>query len=251
MPTKTIFLNSAQASIKNLANGQATWQFRNPLQFDGAEVGLFSLDFTNYFINISAALGNNHLFYSDDIANETKYDVTIPDGSYSVTALNDFLIAEQQATLGIQVFALVANFSTAKVGIQFANVVNWYVHFGANSPYTLMGFANGQEVPATKTCTAYYIEYAPNTASFNNITAIKVAIDITTDTVSNGEGSSVIYQTSPIVEPGSTQTSSPSNILWCALTTPSFSQVTVRILDQTEAAIVLTEDFSVTIGIRY
>lgn len=250
MPTKTIFLSSAQASIKDLAHGRATWQFRNPLQFSDAELGLFEFSFTNFFINISAALGNNHLFYSDDIANEHKYDITIPDGSYSVSALNDFLVAEQQAALGFQVFALVANFSTSKVGIQFANVVNWYVHFDATSPFTLMGFAAAQNVPVTKACTAYLIEYASATAAFNNITALKIAMDLTTDTVSNGNGSSVIYQTSPIVEPGSTQSDRPSNVLWCALTVPTFSQVSVRILDQNDAEVLMNEEFSLTVCIR-
>lgn len=251
MPNKTLFLASAQADSKVLASGQATWFFQNPLVFSNAEIGLFEFSFTNFFINISATLGNNKLYYSDDALDETKYTITIPDGSYSVTALSDFLLAEQQSALGIQIFTLVPNYSTAKVGIQFANVVGWYVHFGADSPYTLMGFANGQEVPASKACTAYYIEYAANTAAFNSITALKVSCDLTTDTVSNGEGSSVIFQTSPTVEPGSTQSNSPANILWCSLTVPAFSQVTVRILDQNDSPVYLTEDFSVTLGIRW
>ena len=251
MTNKTIFLASAKASIKDLTQGIATWQFQNPLQFSGAELGLVEFSFTNFIINVSAALGNNHIYYSDDGALVTKYDIVIPDGSYNVASLNDYVVSAQQATIGSQVFALVANYSTAKVGIQFGNVAGWYVHFGAASPYTLMGFTNGQNVPATKNCTAYYIEYAGVVAQFNNVTALKVNVDLTSDTISDGKSSSVIYQTSPTVEPGSTQSDRPSNILWCALTSTSFSQVTVRILDQNDAALYMNEDFSVTLTIKY
>ena len=251
MPFKTLFLDSAQADIKDLTNGRCTWQFTNPLQYSNAEIGLFEFSFTNFFINISAALGNNHFYFSDDALDETKHDITIPDGSYSIGALNDFLLAEQQSLVGQQIFALVANYSTAKAGIQFGNVVGWYVHFGAASPYTLLGFTNGQEVPVGKACTAYYIEYAGAVAAFNNLTALKVAIDLTNDSIANGNSSSIVYQTSPTVEPGSTQSDHPANILWCALTVPTFSQVTIRILDQNEAAVNMNEDFSCTLCIKY
>lgn len=157
MPSKTIFLSSSQAASKDLAHGSATWQFRNPLQFSGAELGLFEFGFTNFFVNISASLGNNHMYLSNDAANLTQHDFTIPDGSYSVGGLSEFLTAEQQSVLGLQVITLVANFSTAKVGIQFGNVTGWFVHFGAASPYALMGFAQDQNVPISKASSAYYI----------------------------------------------------------------------------------------------
>jgi hypothetical protein len=251
MPNKTIFLSSSQATSKDLTKGIATWQLRNQIQFDNAEIGLFNFSFVNYFVNISAALGNNHIFYSDDALNETKYDCLIPDGSYSVDALNDFVLAHQQATLGFQVFAIVPNYSTAKCGIQFANVVNWFVHFAATSPFTLMGFALNQNVPNTKANTAFYIEYGANIAAFNNVTLLKVAIDLTTDAISNGDSSSIIYQTGPVVEVGSTQNNEPANVLWTNLTIPSFSQITARILDQNDAPLYLYEDFSLTLSIQY
>lgn len=114
-----------------------------------------------------------------------------------------------------------------------------------------MGFALNQNVPITQSNTAFYVEYGATTAAFNNVTALKVAVDLTTDAISNGDSSSIIYQTSPVVEPGSTQNNEPANVLWSNLTTPSFSQITVRILDQNDAAVYLYEDISLTLCIQY
>ncbi len=248
---KVIFLSSAQASIKDLTSGTATFLLRNPIQFSRSQIGLNEFSFTNWFINISAAIGNNHLYYSDDPANETKYDITIPDGSYSLSALNDYVVAEQASVVGNVIFNIVPNYSTNKAGIQFGNVAGWYVHFGATSPYTLLGFANGQEVPVGKANTNYYIEYGGSTAAFNNITLLKVWCNLTTDSISNTDQSSVIYQTSPTVDVGSTQSSTPHNMLWMDMPIQNISQITVRILDQSDTPVNMSEDFSITLAIRY
>lgn len=248
---KVIFLSSAKASIKDLTKGEATFLQRNPIQFDNAQLGLTEFDFTNFFINVSAALGNNKVYYSDDGADATKYTITVPDGSYSLSALNDYVGAQQAATVGNVIFSFIPNYSTNKAGIQFGNVVNWYVHFGADSPYTLLGFSNGQNVPVGKANTAYYVEYGGAVAAFNNITSLKVWCNLTTDSISNTESSSVIYQTIPTVDVGSTQASTPQKPLFCDMAVQNISQITVRILDQNDNPVNMSEDFSITLVVRY
>jgi hypothetical protein len=130
-------------------------------------------------------------------------------------------------------------------------VVNWYVHFGATSPYTLLGFVNGQNVPVGKANTAYYVEYGAATAAFNNITSLKVWCNLTTDSISNTEQSSVIFQCSPTVEVGSTQSSAPNNIMFCDMPVQNISQIFVKILNQNDQPIVMTEDFSMSIVVKY
>lgn len=248
---KVIFLNSAQATNKSLSNGEASFILRNPIQFKNAQVGLNHFSFTNFFINISAALGNNVLYYSDDGTNTTKYSITIPNGSYSLIALDSFLANEQNSAQGKLIFNIVPNYSTNKAGIQYGATAGWFVHFGADSPFTLLGFTNGQNVPASKNATAYYIEYGPTAASFNNITSLKVWTNLTTDSISNTQSSSVIYETSPAVEVGSTQNDAIHNIMWCGCASTSISQIIIRLLDQNEAAVNMTEDFSVALIIKY
>lgn len=248
---KSIFLSSALASSKNLAAGQATWYFQNPLKFKDAQLGLIEFSFTNWFINISSVLGNNTINYSNDPAVLNKYTITIPDGSYSLAALNDYVTANQQAAQGFIVFSFGANYSTNKVSIAFGNLTGWYVHFTAASPLVLLGFTALQNVPASKTNTAYYVESAPNIAAFNNITSLQVACDLTTDTISNGYAGSVIFQTSPVADVGSTQSDRPQKVTFCTLTDTSISSITIRILDQTGATINMAEDFSTTLIIKY
>ena len=251
---RAFFLSTAQASIKDLTQAKATWQFLNQMDFPaGSAVGLLELSFTNWFVNISNSLNNNKIYYSNDAANLTKYVITIPDGSYSLAAINEYCAAVQQAQAGVAqvIFNLVANYSTNKVGIQFANVTGWYVHFDVDSPYTLMGFTNGQNIPTSKASTANYVEYGPNVASLNNVKSIQVKCDLTTDSISNGRSSSVIYQTTPTSDTGSTQTDRPPRVIWCNLTNTRFSQLTIQLLDQDHHPLVVTEDFSCAIVIKY
>jgi hypothetical protein len=248
---KVIFLSSAQASSKDLSQGVATYLFQNPFDIPNAQVGLLEFSFTNFFINISAAIGNNKFYYSNDSLNPTKFTITIPDGSYSLSSLNDYLTQQQPALSGSVVFSLLPNYSTNKIAIVFTSITGYYVHFGADSPFELMGFTNGQNVPASKNNTSSYVEYAPNIAQFNNITSIKVRCDLTTDTISNGRSSSIIFQTAPIVEVGSVQTDRAYNIAYCDLTTTRFSSITIQLLDQLDRPITVTEDYSITLIIRY
>ena len=125
------------------------------------------------------------------------------------------------------------------------------MHFVATSPLALLGFAALQNVPASKTNTAYYVEYAPNTAAFNNITSMQVACDLTSDTISNGLASNIIFQTTPTVDVGSTQSDRPQKITFCSLTDSTISQVTITIKDQNGAVINMAEDFSATLLIKY
>jgi hypothetical protein len=249
---QAIFLNYAQAVNKDLTIGRATWMMQNQADFEGAlnpQVGLLEFSFTNFFVNVTST--TNTLYFSNDTANPTKYAITIPVGSYSVNGLNTIVAAQEQMLAGSIIFSLQGNYATNQLGIVFGNVTGWYVHFGGNSPYTLCGFANGQNVPATKANTANYVEYAPNTASFNSVTTIQVACDLTSASISNGAASNIIYQTTPTVSIGSTQSDRPTNIVYCALTNTRFSEVSIRLIDQNNSPISMYDYFAVTLVVTY
>lgn len=249
-----LFLDSAKASIKDLAHGKATYILQQPIgEILRAQIAASSFSFTNWFINVSAALTNNTIYYSNDPLTPMKYSVVIPDGSYSFSDLNTYVQNQIMADRGIAVFQFAANYSTNKVAVQFGNVAGWYVYFGAQSPYALLGFANGQNVPASQACTAYYVEYASSTASFNNITNIKVCTNLTNASISNTNQSSVILMLAPLVSVGSTQTSEVNNLLWLHAT-PLHDKVTeirVWVLDQNDNPLPMSEDFTLTLIVRY
>ena len=252
--SKTIFLDSSQATVFDLSRGYARFILTDPYGgIPGAQIAASQFSFTNFFVNVSAAIGNNNLYYSDDPLLPQKYTITIPDGSYSVSDLNNYVSNYLKANhAGVALFTLVPNYPTNKIAIQFGNVVGWYVHFDADSPFTLLGFANAQNVPITQSNTAYYIEFGANTAQFNNITNIKVATNLTNDSISNTNQSSIILSAVPVVDVGSTQTTQIYTLLWMQ-STPLFDKITnieLRVLDQNDQPLLLSEHFTLTLLVR-
>ena len=248
---KPIFLSSAQASNKDLTKGKCTWFFQTPMQINGGQIGLAEFSYTNFFINISAALGNNKIYLSDDANNNTKYAITLGDGSYEYSSLNDFIGAWQQATLGKKIFSIQANMNTNQIAIVFDNVTGWYVYWGAGSCYAINGFTSGQYVPASKSCTAYYVEYGPSVAQYGNVKSLQLSCDVTTDTISNGKSSNVIFQSTPNVDVGMTQSDRPFNIIYCNLTNSNFSSITIQVFDQDDVPINFSYEFSLSLLIKY
>lgn len=251
---KTIFLDSSQATISDLNRGYARFILSEP--FGGipeAQIAASQFSFTNFFINISATIGNNKIYYSDDALDVTKYTITVPDGSYSINDLNSYVSNYLKANhAGVALFTLMPNYPTNRIGIQFGNVVGWFVHFGADSPFTLLGFANGQDVPATQANTAYYIEFGGASAQFNNVQNIKVATNLTNDSISNTNQSSVILTTVPVVEVGSTQTTQIYTLLWME-STPLRDKITnieLQVFDQNDQPLLLSEHFTLTLLVQ-
>jgi len=251
---KTVFLDSSQATVSDLTRGYARFILSEP--FGGipeAQIAASQFSFTNFFINISASIGNNKIYYSDDALNDTKYTITVPDGSYSINDLNSYVSNYLKANhAGVALFTLVPNYPTNRIGIQFGNVAGWFVHFSADSPFTLLGFANGQDVPVGKANTAYYIEFGGAAAQFNNITNIKVTTNLTNDSISNTNQSSVILTTVPVVEVGSTQTTQIYTLLWLE-STPLRDKITnieIQVLDQNDQPLLLSEHFTITLLVR-
>ena len=257
--SKVLFLDTAQATDKVLASGYAHFILQEPFGgILGCQIACSQFSFTNWFINISAALGNNKLYYSNDILLPMKFTITIPDGSYSFNDLNAFIKAElisqnNGGTPGLPIFSLVANYATNKVGIQFsATDINWYVHFDADSPFVLMGFTVLQDIPVTLANTAYYLEMGPNIAQFNNITNIKVVTNLSNDSISNTNQSAVILTCTPTVSVGSTQQFEVQNLLWLR-STPLEDKVTeikINILDQLDRPVNLSEDVTMTLIVK-
>ncbi len=257
---QTLFLNSAVATSKDLTIGRAIYIMDPPLRFGSEhkghtpEISVHSVSYTNFFINISAALSNNHIFYSDDSKTDEKYDIKIGDGSYSIEALNQYVSKAQAEVVGSVKFQFLPNYSTNGSFVQFGSEAGWFVYFkAAVSPFVLLGFNSGDYVPATKASIPNDIELSPNVSQFNNITAVNVTTNLSNSTYYGGKKGDVLFESRPIVPIGSVQTDTPNNLIWAdsdALQT-DISEVIVQLKDQNGTGLDLNaENFSVSLSIR-
>lgn len=270
MPVKTLYLNSAQATKTDLTTGKATWLLRDPLRFGPPtqlswpfgdksapmsttfpEICCHKFGFVNFFLNITAAEGNNHLYYSDDPLTPAKFDCVIPDGCYTLTTFNEVIEDHQLNTLGVLgiKFSILPNSATSKSYIKFA-AADWYVHFPADS--TLLGFDAGN-VPADMTSVVGETIFADHVAQFNSVEQIHVTCNLTNETVFGVSSSNTIFVCTPVVTVGSTQESSDYFPVWIQspMLQNTTNEITLQLKDQDGEPIYLSENFSVTLLIRY
>lgn len=252
---QTFFLSSSGASLKNLTNGEITFNLTEPFFIqDGSYLSCSQFTFVNDFRNISSTLGNNMIYYTDDSADATKYSITIPDGYWSVSALSSYL-AEQQTVAGTSVFTLEALASIGKIGIRFDGTnTGWWVYFDTDSPFDILGFTSGQSVPDFITSplgsTANLLEYAPNRGDMLIITAIKVGTNITANSYSNTAKSNVIIQFPILEEPLATTAFEPNNISFIPIRNGGlYNSITIYVYDQNNDPLEMLEDFSLVLNI--
>lgn len=254
-----LVLNSANATIKDLTNGRAQYILKDPLRLEDQlpKICVNSFSFTNWFKNISAALGNNKIYYSDDATpgQEMKYSITVPDGSYEPETLNTFIINEL-ANLAVApgLFQILPDYSQNKIYFQFdGTLIGWYVYMHTDSPFTILGLTVSTPYPASQSNTVNEIVYADTIAAFNNITAINVKTNLSNNFVYGTNSSSVLYSTGLTARAGYVQSSEPQNLLWSDSRTlqSGISEIIIDITDQSDTAINMSEDFIVILMIRY
>lgn len=255
MTDEVLILNSASASVSNLSAGYASYNLTSPLRFgdSNVKVALNTFHFTNYFFNITAALGNNKIYYSDDALDETKYTITIPDGSYSVESLNTTINNELiEQGFAPALAELLGDESQNKAYFLFGALVGWYFHLGADGPNTILGTVAGDELPASKANTAGEAVYATNTAAFNNIEVINISTNICSNFIYGVNRSSILYSCLPTVPIGSTQNEAPRNLLWADA--PSLKQgltnIVIQLHDQDGNSISMKENWTVILQMR-
>lgn len=254
MPFKAIFLSTATATVKDLTRGFGQWNINESLSFRGLkpEIALHSVTYQNFFVNISAALGNNHIYFSDDPIDDTKYDITVPDGSYDLTTLNDYLVVQQNTLVSAHIFDILPDYTLNKAVINFL-VAGWYLNFPVTS--TLLGFTNGY-YPAGQSSTVGELDYAANFAHFNNVELVQVECNLCNDALA-GSGllhTNIIYRSAPTVPIAYQMHDTPINLIYLPsdVLTGCINEITVTLSDQNGNPInLLGEDFNLSIIIKY
>lgn len=256
-----LILNSANATTVNLITGQANFILSDTLSFPDRlpKIALNSFSFTNFFYNITTGV-NDKIYYSDDLKDETKYDITIPAGSYSPETLNTFwvnqILADGNAPALCQ---FLADYSQNKIYIKYGALLGagWFVHFGALSPFTLLGgVVNGNYpgavgVPVLNA--ANEIVYMPLVAAFNNVEALNVKTNLSNNFIYGLRKANTIFSTSPSVSVGSVQIDRPYNLLWSDSDTLrcGISEIVINITDQNDTALRMAENFTTVLQVSY
>lgn len=256
-PLSIIYLNTAQATTKDLANSRATFTFDPPLTFPSdarLKCGCNQFSFTNYFINISATLANNN-FVVQGNAPVATYNIAIPDGSYNVSELSSAInIGVINAGLADGLITLVPDFATNKVLFSISTA-GYRIHFPAGTPYALLGTTLNQYIPAgggVVYTAGAYSELAPIVANFNSILNVYLHTSFSNNSVFNGKQSDVLASIIPTVNVGSVQSYEPFNVIHVdchELRGASISNCSIYLTDQNNAPISLQDDYSASIQI--
>jgi hypothetical protein len=154
-------------------------------------------------INVSSGLLNNKLYYTDDLANATKYTITIADGIYGLaelnTAVDNAVVANGQTTGLIE---LIAENATQKVLLKIS-AAGWQVNMTTADTFrVLIGF-DSQKIPAAALTVGSLTTRADNIANFSSLEHILLHSSLGGSAILNGSNSSSLMAITPNVGVGS------------------------------------------------
>lgn len=204
--------------------------------------------------NISAALGNNKIYYSYLAG---SYTMTLTDGLYDLDLLNQEIATDLTNEAGIpsDLFELVANSATQKCSIHF-NYADTQIDFTqADTCREILGF-DSVSVPSGTTTTGESYYEATNIAAFNSINYFLIKSDIISQGLRvNTFRGNIIDRVMINVSPGSQivqRKENPERIECSDLIGTSIRDFYVKVLDQNgDDVTLLGEDFSVLLVFHY
>ena len=253
-----IYLNSATATNKNLNKSTANFVLSPPIIFPQnckLKVACQQFSYTNFFLNVSAALANNH-FVVEFGTGPVVHTITIPDGSYNVSELSSAVnVGVLNAGLPDGLVTLIPDFATNKVLFNIS-LTNYRLSFPAGTMYVLLGTTLAQFIPAEVIpgtpvyTTGIYSELAPAVANFNSILTVYLHTSLSNNSVFSGNQSNILASIIPTVPIGSVQEFSPYNMVHVdahELVGANLSSINIYLTDQSNNPIALQDDFSTTI----
>jgi hypothetical protein len=261
------FFNSAGSGSTNTNSlgNRFSVQLNTPLTIPRdclyASLEVVSAKVWNVSPNISAEIGNNHLYFS---YGGQEYDLVFPDGLYGIAEMNMYLSIYfgQALALPNDLFELEENGATQKVSIKF-NYVGITIDFTKpNSCIDVLGcYTGGSTEPYTSTLviTSDVKEesiIAPNEARFNRIVNYYILSNLLSDGIPiNNKSSGVISEVPITTKVGSLITFLPLNPMRvdCSdLIGQSKQLISFGLVDQLGREVSTAgEDWSLGIVIRY
>lgn len=221
----------------------------NPLiQLDNTkkyEMALVSLETYYSFPNIDSK--NNNFRYSPDNG-ATWVNIDIPEGSYEITDINDYIQRIMKGTghydaIHDQFYiSIEPNYNTLKSVVDIG--ANYRVDFTTNNSIrTVLGF-NSQIL------TAGYNE-SEIIVNILSVNSLRVTSDIIGSSHVNGGTENIIYSFFPNVGPGFKIIQEPLNLIYLPVTLSTVSQMETKLIDQSGKLINLRgEELSIRFHIR-
>ena len=200
-----------------------TIHFDKPIELKGDkwEVGLISAEVPNTFYNISAALGNNKLYYDDG----TLQTLTIPDGIYEVDTLNTFI----QGGDGVNSTDISFDADVTRLRVKLTLANGFKVYFTQPDTFrTILGF---DSVDYT-TDGVYYAANKPDVTNGND--HFYIVCDLVNSTYSRlgGKARNILYGFTFTVGAGSAQVIVPSEHVHLKCARSFFNTINVKIVNQ-------------------
>ena len=94
MTIQTIILNNTNCDTTNPNNNVYKYKFPSNINFKNSQITLTSVYMYYSWYNISSKQGNNtfsYIWYSGSTPTATTVSITIPDGFYDISGLNEYL----------------------------------------------------------------------------------------------------------------------------------------------------------------
>jgi len=193
------------------------------------EVALITANLWYSWHNIDADFSNNTLRYYNG---STWKNVTIPDGIYDISAINDYLHQEMKANgdsttnaAGEDIFdiEIVPNFNTLRCKVEISN--SYQLDLSVSSLNSLLGFAS-KIVTATE-------EGTNGVDITRGVNSLVIHCSIVTGSYENSTGSDVLYTFVPRSSPGSNIEVSPNYPIYLPLSeSRQIMSINMRITDQ-------------------
>lgn len=256
MPRFNLLLvsNATNATNQNSTNSAFTIVLNQPTIVPNHAKNILlscvQANIVNFFHNISAALGNNIIYYTDDSANPTKYTITFPDGSFDFADINTVL-KTFFTVRGIDVTTIKFYSQTFTQKISVALKPGFGIRIPAGMA-TILGYADNSTYFNSATFYSYYD--AVTTAKFNKIISLNLLCNLANSNFFNGQYSNLLA-TIPI-------TASIGNIINYSpyvpikIDSPNLAgqvvdHIEVRLYDQLNRGVVIDEDWNATITIEW
>lgn len=185
------------------------------------EVALQTFVTYNSIPNVSSALNNNelHIFLDSE---EKPFIIEIPDGTYELQDLIDFILGDHISKLAK--LSLKLNKNTMDVQINCEGATIDFTQ--PNSIGLLLGFSKDRKIkPGT--------EYSDLLIDVNPINTVRVQCNLVKSNIYDLErNDNTIYEFPLDVDPGERIVERPANLLYYSINTDAIHELALRITDQ-------------------